>query len=287
MVIDEKRKNSKRNALLPCILHTQKSAENKFRCANGDGANVEQDKKESSSSYPDTITHIYSKCHLHCDSELRHDKVKKNSCIEMNTAWFDYLLSSYSKILSKLISQIAVVAFTIVLLSVSIYGNFQLKQEFDPYIFLPPNSSIKSWLDVHRSAFPSKGELVTIFLEGPSSDESGNLKYMNFSKFDWLVNKLQHQSDIVTSIDFWYSEYKEYYRENFQYHDFNGKTLLELDSKDLNQTIVQFLFSLRGFRYKYLFDFKHDLECGGPLPHVQVHIMLLTHAVVKNSLEGM
>ena len=275
MVLDEKRKHAKRNAFLPFILHTKKETNNHHKDAKGDKDEVEQIKEEA-----------LSICNCDCDQSSRLYKDTKNSCFKTNTTTITYFLTAYGKILSNLLVQIAVIVFTIFLLIVSIYGNIQLKQIFDPYIFLPHNSSIKTWIDLHKSAFPTKGELVTIFLEGPPGDEIGSLQNMNLSKFEWLDNELRNQSDIVTSVDFWYTEYKEYYRKNFQDYEYNGRSLLELDFDSFNKTLVQFLFSQSGIRYKYLFDFKDELECGGPLPHIQVHIIFLTHVVINDSLKG-
>ena len=139
---------------------------------------------------------------------------------------------------------------------------------------------------LHKSAFPSKGELVTIFFEGPPEDEDGNFNNMNLTKIDWLVNELKNQNDIVTSVDSWYSMYKDYYMNNFQRIESNQSDLLIPNFNVDNKTLVQFLFSQRGIKYKYLIDFNQELECGGYLPHVNVHMMFLTHDVIDNSLDG-
>ena len=91
-------------------------------------------------------------------------------------------------------------------------------------------------MKLHESAFPSKGEVVTVFFEGPPDGEDGNLKNMNFTKFDWLVDELEKQGDIVADVDFWYSKYKEYHRNNFQ--DFGDKSspFLGQNSKIDNKT---------------------------------------------------
>ena len=166
----------------------------------------------------------------------------------------------YGKILSHTATQLIVVASTICLLAVSVYGNMQLKENFDPFMFLPNNSTFRTWMDLHKSAFPSKGELVTIFFEGPPVDETGNLRNLNFTKLDWLANELQAQSDIVTNVDFWYIKYREYFKNNFESPDLTISSIKEQDLETINKTLVQFLFSQSGIKYKYLFDFQQDLD---------------------------
>ena len=79
---------------------------------------------------------------------------------------FDYIFTKYGEILSNITTQIIVVAFTIFLLAISIYGNIHLKEDLDPFIFLPENNSVNTWMRLHKSAFPSKGELVTMLATG-------------------------------------------------------------------------------------------------------------------------
>ena len=220
-------------------------------------------------------------CYSSCDSS----KSARNSCFKAKTA-VDYIFTKYGEILAHIVTQIIVVAFTLFILAISIYGNIHLKEDLDPFIFLPENNSVNTWMRLHKSAFPSKGEVVTIFFEGPPADGDGNFNNMNLSKFEWLVNELENQDDIVTKVDSWYSMYKEYYQNNFQHEVSNKSDLLVPNFNLDNKTLVQFLFSQSGIKYKYLIDFNQELECGGYLPHINVHMMFITHDVIDNSLEG-
>jgi len=277
LVIDERRKQAKKNAFLPFISHKEENVSATYKIDNANGGDLEckQVAKENASS-----------CQCECDETRSATKLPKKSCFKKRKSAFNYILIKYGEMLSNIGTQLIIAAFTVFLLAVSIYGNINLKEDFDPYIFLPPNSSINTWMKLHESAFPSKGELVTIFFEGPADDETGNLKNMNFTKFEWLVNELEKQEDIVTNVDFWYSKYKKYYQNNFQDYNANTSALLDTDFNIDNKTLVQFLYSQSGIKYKFLFDFTEDLKCGGYLPHVQVHIMFLTHVVIDNSLKG-
>ena len=83
---------------------------------------------------------------------------------------------------------------------------------------------------------------------------------MNFTKFEWLINELENQEDIVTNVDFWYSKYKKYYQNNFEDYTANTSALLHSDFNIDNKTLVQFLFSQTGIKYKFLFDFDERRE---------------------------
>ena len=273
--MDEKRKLAQKNAFLPCISYKNIIGQKNAKVDSGD---VSEQKPISHDDHSD----IQCKC----DESSSILNTTNKLCFNNKKTVLDFILSYYGKLLANITTQIVVVAFTIFLLVVSIYGNTQLREDFDPHIFLPHNSSVKTWLKLHQSAFPSKGELVTIFFEGPPGEEAGSLKNMNFTKLDWLSNELKRQSDVVTKVDFWYSEYSDYYQKNFQVVNANRSSLQDVDLDTLNRTLVQFLFSRNGLKYQYLFNFKEDLECGGVLPHIQVHILFLTHVVIENSLKG-
>ena len=225
-------------------------------------------------------------CYSSCNPSKSENKSTSNSCFKGTETVVDYIFTKYGEILANIITQIIVVAFTLFILAISIYGNIHLKEDLDPFIFLPENNSVNTWMRLHKSAFPSKGEVVAIFFEGPPEDRDGNFNNMNLSKFEWLVNELENQDDIVTKVDSWYSVYKEYYQNNFQDVGSNQSDLLVPNFSIDNKTLVQFLFSQSGIKYKYLIDFNQELECGGYLPHINVHMMFITHVVIDNSLEG-
>ena len=53
--------------------------------------------------------------------------------------------AAYAEFLMKLPTKIGVVVLTLLLLSVSIWGNVLLKQKFDPMWFLPLDSYLMQW----------------------------------------------------------------------------------------------------------------------------------------------
>ena len=53
---------------------------------------------------------------------------------------------------------------------------------------------------LHKSAFPSKGEVVTIFFEGPPKDSDGNFNDMNFTKFEWTQKSIKDYKKIINNM---------------------------------------------------------------------------------------
>ena len=275
LVVDERRKQAKRNACLPFLNYKTELQNETYSLPIPEPVETHQLNDDNSGS-----------CYCCRDPSKSKEKASSYSCIKASKTIFDYIFTKYGDILSNITTQIIVVAFTIFILAISIYGNIHLKEDLDPFIFLPENNSVNTWMRLHKSAFPSRGELVTIFFEGPPDDPDGNFNDMNFTKFEWLVNKFESQSDIVTNVDSWYTMYKDYYQNNFQDISGNMSDLLNPNLIVDNKTLVQFLFSQSGIKYKYLIDFDQELECGGNLPHINVHMMFLNHDVIDNSLDG-
>ena len=68
-------------------------------------------------------------------------------------------LRKYGMLLSQAPVQAAILLFTAGFLALSIYGNIELKQEFDPWMFLSDEDQLKVWKRVHESSFPKKGRI--------------------------------------------------------------------------------------------------------------------------------
>ena len=66
------------------------------------------------------------------------------------TSYVDRSFDVYSKILLKPVSQGIVLIVTLGLLGVSVWGNIELRQEFDPMWFLPKTSYLGQWNIYHE-----------------------------------------------------------------------------------------------------------------------------------------
>ena len=188
------------------------------------------------------------------------------------------LLKLWSKLLARFPFQIIVISISVGLFGISIYGNILLKQEFDPWLFLPPTNPLRIWKDVHVNSFPSKGERVLIISEGGAS--------LDLKKLDWLTNELKNQNDIVTKVDSWYLTFKKYYEDNYEAVKGEPPFLNLTWNENLEYKFMQFLHSGKGGKYKYLINFDKDPSCGEPLPGIETHIMEVDHVVFSNSVAG-
>ena len=83
----------------------------------------------------------------------------------------------------------------------------ELKQEFKASWFLPPNSYLGDWIKTNEKYFPGSGTRVTINIGGINYESE-------FWKLESLVKSLQMETNIVSSVDSWMSEFRNYLKGN-------------------------------------------------------------------------
>jgi len=235
MVIDQKRIEDNRNGQIPCIKYAD--GENTAFCKSGGSAGS----GGSSKSFDQ---------------------------MEMLQRGF----SAYGKLLMKTPTKLGVIVVTLLILSVSVWGNVLLKQKFDPMWFLPLDSYLISWHKANEQYFPSNGEKIFVFVT--------DLKYPDeLSKLDQTIRTLEERTDIITEVDSWYTVFKRYHRQHFQEAD--NATVVDLSADLFNDRLTRFLFSPSGARYRMLFRFDGSLECGTPAPTVQMFTMEFVHRLFE------
>ena len=145
----------------------------------------------------------------------------------------------------------------------------ELQQEFDAAWFLPPNSYLGDWIKTNREYFPGSGTRVKINID--------NIDYDEFWKLSSLVEALEAQDDIVSSVDSWWSEFTKYVEENdlFDGSVFNNNNASEMIVLSSNHTefyfrLTQFLYSAKGFQYQKNFKFDSVLNCGTISPKIKL-----------------
>lgn len=185
------------------------------------------------------------------------------------------ILKFFTRMMVRWPVQIFILSLSGLVLGLSIYGNLVIEQQFDPWQFLPPTAPVRVWKDVHFSSFPNRGEHVLIISEGGG-------KPLELDKFDKFTSQLQEQDDVIAKIDSWYLTFKSYHSITFP----EDPPLLNATWDLVQERLVQFLFSDKGAKYQYLFDFKGKLECGGKLPEIEIHIMEYDHIVLDQSQKG-
>jgi len=103
--------------------------------------------------------------------------------------------------------QIVVFLFTFTMLGVNIWGNTELRQEFNPIWFLPQDSYLFQYFAARDKFFPGRGDEGFILMQNVSL--STHLKQL-----DTVVQKLETHPQLH-EIEAWYSDFKNYANKNF------------------------------------------------------------------------
>lgn len=182
----------------------------------------------------------------------------------------------FAKFLMIPFVKVVIIGCTLLLLGWGSYGLYLLRQEFNPIWFIPPESYLSQWFSANEKYFPKEGERVTINI--------GPIDYSNeLWKIDLLVDKLKNETAIVSSVDSWYSDFKDYMEKNDLVQDF-------FETFHVNQTefyfrLTQFLFSPTGAKYRTNFQFDQNIICGQISPNVQLSTIKFTHHLFSGPSE--
>merc|ERR1719334_737019 len=175
-------------------------------------------------------------------------------------------------------AKVGVLVLTASLLSVGGWGLSQLRQEFNPVWFIPQDSYLKGWFDANSEHFPKAGETVKINIA--QIDYSSELP-----KIDSLVHKLEKETDILSSVDSWYTKFKNYTEENDLVDGKHWFDVFRDDKMTFYRILTQFLFSPSGAKYRGSFNFMNDLVCGEAASQVLLSSIELTHKLFSGPSE--
>ena len=164
---------------------------------------------------------------------IRHKDWTPNSVSQRNFA--KEIFSQYGGLLSQRPAKISVLLVTAGLAACGVWGLTQLRQEFNPVWFIPPESYLSKWFAANEQFFPKEGETVKI-----------NIAQVDFSeelpKIESLVARLEEETEILSKVDSWYTKFKEYTEKN---NLVEGSDLFEAFKKDkakFYSILTQFLF---------------------------------------------
>ena len=174
------------------------------------------------------------------------------------------------------VAKTCVILITAFILGFGIYGLTQLDQKFNPAWFLPPGSYLLDWLDNNEKYFPGSGDRVTVNI--------GEIDYDHeLWKVEALVNELKNQTDIITSVDSWLSDFRPYVEDN----QLVKGTLdpYNIDARDLFYRLTQFLYSSSGAKYTKNFHFDSPLTCGLESPQIKLSTIDFSHKIFSGPSE--
>lgn len=186
------------------------------------------------------------------------------------------VFKKFATLLMHPASKTIVILFTCGLTALGAFGVTELKQEFNPAWFLPPNSYLIEWIDNKEEYFPNKGERVTINI--------GEIDYEHeLWKVEALIQALEEETDIVTNVDSWLGQFRSYVTDNKLiqgYLDLKNMTDIEFFYR-----LTQFLYSPTGSKYRKNFHFGSNLVCGLNSPPIKLSTIEFTHKLFSGPSE--
>ncbi|XP_023328081.1 Niemann-Pick C1 protein [Eurytemora carolleeae] len=181
-------------------------------------------------------------------------------------------------VLSNPFVQAFVLIATAVLGGFGIYGLSELKQEFNPIKFIPPESYLAGWFHANTEYFPKEGERVIVNI--------GDIDYNNeLHKLENLVGALVNETEILSAVDSWYLEFRKFAVGKNLVEESDWFNLFQENREKFYTILTQFLFSPDGAPYRRRFNFVNDLICGEAAPTVLLSSIELTHRLFTSPSE--
>lgn len=180
---------------------------------------------------------------LWCDAQLMNRIVKH--------IYTKYIMTKMGKII-VLTSTIAITAF-------SFTGLLKLEQKFDPNWFIPEGTYLNKYTAEKSVLFPDQGYEAAILM--------GRLNYSTeLNHITSMVEAIENRTDIVHEISSWVKPFHEFVKI-YYFTDFFKEYL---NDYDFRLYLSKFLHTQSGGKYRANFRFKTKLQCGEPVPEIQV-----------------
>eukprot|EP00095_Tigriopus_kingsejongensis_P003657 maker-scaffold11_size778918-snap-gene-1.12 protein:Tk03657 transcript:maker-scaffold11_size778918-snap-gene-1.12-mRNA-1 annotation:"hypothetical protein DAPPUDRAFT_306990" len=160
------------------------------------------------------------------------------------------------------IVKISVLLTTLAFFALGCWGTTLLEVEFRYVEFLPDDSSIYQWFQLHTGYFPGDGEMGTLYFSEMDL-------YKELPKIKNLVDKFTNETDIIFSFDSWYPEFESYLNDYFLQPD-EAIPDHPISEEFFNEKLTQFLFSPIGAQHMNKFQFAEPIACGTDAPKVLV-----------------
>ena len=167
-----------------------------------------------------------------------------------------------------------VILVTVVITAFAIWGNVEMKQEFDPVLFLPPDSYLFQWFKYVKKLFPGEGVLVTVYMV--------NVDYIkDFIRIQSLARQFEAHEDVMYRVESWTLDFESYIKRNFKSEMpriINYENQDQVDESLFRMRLGQFLFSPRGGRHRSQFFFPDgEPVCGQEATNMTLNYMRFHH----------
>ena len=161
-----------------------------------------------------------------------------------------------------------IVLLTVAILSLGIYGTYNIETHTEEVKNLPSDSYLRRWFNNLDSDFPELGQKAKLF--------TGELQTRSdFEKLDELIQnleKLKQKNNIIKDLDSWWVSFKVFLADKYglnNWLDIDFKTNENSTNQNsFNLLLSDFLHSSRGGKYVSNIVLDGDLECNVPAPNI-------------------
>ena len=139
----QKRQENRRNGLLPCIQYPEENdaSPSMTKPKADDDVGLEMDNVAAAATAATAPLASADESLASELGEVQQDAVKGNSQQRLRRLCsLQAFFAVYGRTIVKWPAKVAVIALTLAISGVSIYGNYHVRHEFDPWLFLPKDS---------------------------------------------------------------------------------------------------------------------------------------------------
>lgn len=165
----------------------------------------------------------------------------------------------YTNLIITTPGKIIVLMLTIAVTAFSFIGVMKLEQKFDPNWFIPEGTYLSNFTAEKKELFPDQGYEAAILM--------GRLNYtQELNHITNMVRVIENHTNIVHEISSWTEPFHDFVKTYYS-TDFYNETLTDYDFR---LYLSKFLHTQGGGKYRANFRFKAKMQCGEPVPEIQV-----------------
>ncbi|KAK7077774.1 Patched domain-containing protein 3 [Halocaridina rubra] len=185
-----------------------------------------------------------------------------------------FFLKVYADFLLRFRVRIFVLFLSTLVFGFSCWGVSNLKQDFDPKWFLPPNSSLAEFLGKMNVYYPSSGDIGAVYFS--------NVSYLEFPKLQEMVSQMR-DNQYISRVNSWFEAYSYYNVEQKKIVNIPNQTESEFLSH-----LESFLRSCEGSEYrKSNFRYSRPENCSSNLPPIIASRIDYVHDQISGTTQKM
>ena len=200
-------------------------------------------------------------CYRHKIKDPHHmEDTPSSTCTWRSCSLSSMTMTLYSRLLASLVYRGVIVAASLAFLAAGIYGCLQIRQKFEPVLFLPADSYLRRFVTAHDAAYPSNGWSAEVYTGRLESNGLARMEKLTAGLALLVANRTH-----LRGMDSWWPPLKRYAIAKKNYTHWQDFTATPSAFPAL---LSDFLFSTAGSSYKDNFKFDGELLCGQPAPPI-------------------